>query len=128
MKLTTKFVATTCIALPALLMPVLAQQGAKRTPLGTIDFLPGYQAVMGLSEIAPGTCIGRHTHPGISNSYVLEGETVLKVDGKPDQHLKAGDPVQIPAGVPHDDCTTSGVKYLTVHIVEKGKPLRSPAP
>ena len=74
MKLTTKFVATTCIALPALLMPVLAQQGAKRTPLGTIDFLPGYQAVMGLSEIAPGTCIGRHTHPGILTPMSSKGK------------------------------------------------------
>ena len=69
MKLATKFVAATCIALPALLTPVLAQQGAKRTELRTIDFPPGYQTVMALSEIAPGTCIGRHTHPGTSNSY-----------------------------------------------------------
>ena len=128
MKLTTKFVAATCIALPALLMPVLAQQGSKRTPLRTIDFPPGYETVMALSEIAPGTCIGRHTHPGTSNSYVLEGETILKIDGTPDQHLKAGDSMQISAGVPHDDCTTSGVKYLTVHVIEKGKPMSSPAP
>ena len=128
MNLTTKFVATTCIALPALLTPVLARQSIKRTPLGTIDFPPGYQTVMGIAEVAPGTCVGRHTHPGNSNSYVLEGETILKIDGTPDQHLKAGDSMQISAGVPHDDCTTSGVKYLTVHIVEKGKPLSSPAP
>ena len=128
MKLTTKFVATTCIALSALLTAALAQQGSKRTPLRAIDFPLGYQTVMALSEIAPGTCVGRHTHPGTSNSYVLEGETVLKVDGTPDQHLKAGDSMQISAGVPHDDCTTSGVKYLNVHIVEKGKPRSSPAP
>jgi quercetin dioxygenase-like cupin family protein len=119
MKLKTSFVAATCIALPALLTATLAQQGSKRTPLRTIDFPPGYQTVMALSEIAPG---------GTSNSYVLEGETVLKVDGKPDQHLKAGDSMQLPAGVPHDDCTTGGVKYLTVHVVEKGKPMSSPAP
>jgi uncharacterized RmlC-like cupin family protein len=128
MKLTTKFVAATYIALPALLAPVLAQQGVKRTPLGTIDFPPGYQTVMGLAEIAPGTCTGRHTHPGIATDYVLEGEMVQKVDGKPDQTLKAGDPGQIPTGVPHENCTISGVKTLTMHIIEKGKPLRSPAP
>ena len=128
MKLSIACVAATFIAAAGLMAPVLAQQGSKRTPLRTIDFPPGYQTVMALSEIAPGTCIGRHTHPGTSNSYVLEGETVLKVDGTPDQHLKAGDSMQISAGVPHDDCTTSGVKYLTVHIVEKGKPLSSPAP
>ena len=102
-------------------MPVLAQQGVKRTSLRTIDFPPGYQTEMALVEFAPGTCVGRHTHPGTSTGYVLEGETVLKVDGKPDQILKAGDPSQIPAGVPHEYCTASGLKILTVHIIEKGK-------
>jgi quercetin dioxygenase-like cupin family protein len=120
--------ATTCIALSALLTPVLAQEGLKTTPLGTIDFPPGYRTVMRLAEFAPGTCSGRHTHPGIATDYMLEGETVLKIDGKPDQILKAGDPGQIPAGVPHEYCTTSGLKAVTVHIIEKGKPLRSPAP
>ena len=129
MNLKSKFVATTCIALPALLTPVSAQQGIKTTPLGTIDFPPGYQTMMGLAEIASGTCGGRHTHPGIETSYVLEGEEVVKVDGEPDQFLKAGDSIQIPAGVPHYGCTTaSGVKVLTVHVVEKGKPLGSPSP
>ena len=128
MNLTTKFVATTCIALPALLTPVLAQQSIKRTPLGTIDFPPGYQTVMGIAEVAPGTCVGRHTHPGTSTGYVLEGETVLKIDGTPDQHLKAGDSMQIPAGAPHDDCSTTGAKSLTVQVIEKGKPRSSPAP
>ena len=129
MKLITKFVAITCIALPALLTSVLAQQIITTTTLETIDFPPGYQTVMGLAEIVPGTCGGRHTHPGIETSYVLEGEEVLKVQGKPDQLLKAGDSIQIPAGVPHYGCTTaSGVKVLTVHVVEKGKPLGSPAP
>jgi hypothetical protein len=42
---------------------------------------------------------------------------------------EAGDPVQIPAGVVHDACATNnGVKVLTVHVIEKGKPLGSPAP
>jgi hypothetical protein len=66
MKLTTKFVATACIALPALLTPVLAQEGLKTTPLGAINFPPGYQTVMQLAVFAPGTCSGRHTHPGIA--------------------------------------------------------------
>ena len=50
----TKRRATTCIALSALLTPVLAQEGLKTTPLGTIDFPPGYQTVMRLAEFAPG--------------------------------------------------------------------------
>jgi quercetin dioxygenase-like cupin family protein len=129
MKTTINYVSATCFALSVLLAPAIAQEGTKRTPLGTIDFPTGYQTVMGFAQIAPGICAGRHTHPGIESSYILEGELVLKVDGKPEQHLKAGDPIQIPAGAPHDACaTTSAVKVLTVHVVEKGKPLGSPAP
>lgn len=129
MKLATKFVAATCIVLSAFVASALAQQGIKRTPLGTMDFPAGYQTVMGLAEIAAGTCGGRHTHPGIETSYVLEGEGVSKVNGRPDRQVKAGDAIQIPANVPHDGCATSrGAKILTVHIVEKGKPLGSPAP
>jgi quercetin dioxygenase-like cupin family protein len=129
MKRAIKFVTATCIALPALLSPALAQQGIKRTPLGTMDFPPGYQTVKGLAEIPKGVCAGRHTHPGIETSYILEGEGVSKIDGKPDQPYKAGDAVEIPAGVPHDGCaTTSALKILTVHVVEKGKPLGSPVP
>jgi hypothetical protein len=40
-------------------------------PLGTIDFPPGYQTVMRLAEFAPGTCSGRHTHPGIATDVPL---------------------------------------------------------
>ncbi len=84
---------------------------------------------MGLAEIGPSICSGRHTHPGIEPSYVLEGEGVIKIDGRPDQYVKAGAPIQIPANVPYDACAgTAGAKTLTVHVIEKGKPLESPAP
>jgi quercetin dioxygenase-like cupin family protein len=128
MNLAAKYLVATCIALSALLAPVIAQQGITRTPLQTVDFPPGYQTVSGIAQISPGNCSGRHTHPGIESSYILEGDVVVKVDGKPDQHFKAGDSLQLPAGAPHDVCTTTGMKVLTVHVIEKGKPLGSPAP
>ena len=129
MRLPTKLVAAVCTVLPAFLVSALAQPGIKRTPLGTMDFPPGFQTVMGFAEIAPGVCGGRHTHPGIETSYILEGQGVSKIDGRPDRPVKAGDTIQIPANVPHDGCaTTSAAKILTVHVVEKGKPLGSPAP
>ena len=129
MKLSIACAAATFIASVGLMGPTTAQEGIKRTELGTMDFPPGYQTVKGIAEIAKGTCSGRHTHPGIETSYILEGEVTLKIDGQPDQHFKAGDPGQIPAGVVHDGCAgNSGVKVLTVHVIEKGKPLGSPAP
>ena len=108
--------------------PTIAQQGITRTPLGTMDFPAGYQTVMGVAQIPAGVCADRHTHPGVETSYVLEGEGVLKVEGKPEQRLKAGEPLQIPANAPHSPCATTALKILTVHVVEKGKPLASPAP
>ena len=109
--------------------PTVAQQGITRTPLGTSDFPAGYQTVMGIAQIPAGVCADRHTHPGLETSYLLEGDFVLKVEGKPDQRLKAGEPFQIAANTPHIPCaTTTAAKILTIHIVEKGKPLASPAP
>ena len=109
--------------------PVFAQQGFKRTPLGTMDFPLGHETVMGLAELGPGICEGRHTHPGIQIAYVLEGEGVSEIDGRPDRPVKAGDAIQIPANVPHNVCAAaSGFKALAVYVIEKGKPLATPVP
>jgi quercetin dioxygenase-like cupin family protein len=101
-----------------------------RTPLQTVDLPPGYQTVSVIAEIAPGPCIGRHTHPGIESTYAIEGEVVVKIDGKPDQVVKAGNSIVFAAGLAHDVCNMSGkpFKALAVYVVEKGKPLASPAP
>jgi quercetin dioxygenase-like cupin family protein len=129
----TKFAAAAFLALPAYLTlaysePVTAQQGITRTPLGTTDFPPGYETVTGLAQIAAGLCAERHFHAGIESGLLLEGDLLLKIEGRPDQNLNPGDPVQIPAGVPHVACTSGGLKVFTVHIVEKGKPFASPLP
>lgn len=107
---------------------VAQNSGVKRTPLQTADFPTGYQTVAVMAEIGPGTCAGRHTHPGTEITYVMEGEAVLKVDGKPDQTIKTGSSFQLAPGVVHDACASSaGFKVLVIYTVEKGKPLASPA-
>jgi quercetin dioxygenase-like cupin family protein len=102
----------------------------KRTPVQTIDFPPGYETVSVIAELESGTCTGRHTHPGAESAYVLEGEAVAKFDGKPDLMVKAGQPLLFAPGVVHNVCNFSGgpFKALAHYIVEKGKPLASPAP
>ena len=61
----------------------------------------------------------------------LEGaEGDLLIDGQPPLHLKAGDSYQIQAGAIHD-AKVSGdkpLKVLGVYVVDKTKPLASPAP
>jgi quercetin dioxygenase-like cupin family protein len=106
------------------------QAGIKRTPLQKVEFPDGYNTVTGIAEIAVGGSAGRHTHPGIETGYVLEGEADLLIDGKPDQHLKAGDSYAIPAGVVHDAKVhgDKALKVLGIYVVDKTKPLASPAP
>jgi quercetin dioxygenase-like cupin family protein len=126
-----KSLIAAAIVAPVIAVSALAQQSAiKRTPLQTVDFPAGYNVVSAIAEIAPGNCAGRHTHPGAESTYVMEGAILLKVEGKPDQTFKAGESFQVPPNTPHDGCTVPGqtFKVLATYIVEKGKPLASPAP
>jgi quercetin dioxygenase-like cupin family protein len=111
--------------------PVIAQQAVlKVTPVQSVDFPPGFTTESYISELAPGNCADRHTHSGIETDYVIEGAILLKVAGKPDQIIKAGESYQTPARVPHYACTVPDqvFKVLGIQVLEKGKPLASPAP
>ena len=91
--------------------------------------VPGREGVVVRVEIAPGGAAGRHTHPGDEISYVMEGEGEILVDGQPARKVKAGDGLVVPAGATHDARNTGTVplKLVGVYVVEKGKPLASPA-
>ncbi len=111
---------------------LLAQaSGLSRTLVGRADVsVPGREAVVARVEVAPGAKAGRHTHPGDEISYVLEGEATLLVDGQPPRVVKAGESFVVPAGVIHDahNAGTVPIKLVGVYVVEKGKPLATPAP
>jgi len=101
----------------------------KRTPLQKFD-VPGtnYETVIGIAEIAPNVSIGRHTHPGPESGYMLEGEMVLIIEGQPDKTVLVGESYQVPPGAVHDARTgPKGAKVIATYVVEKGKPLASPA-
>jgi quercetin dioxygenase-like cupin family protein len=121
----------------ALAAPAAAQQAGspvqpapiKRIPLQKFD-VPNsnFETVIGIAEVAPNVTIGRHTHPGPESGYVLSGEMVLMVEGQPDKTLKAGESYQVPSGAIHDARTgASGARVIATYVVEKGKPLASPA-
>jgi quercetin dioxygenase-like cupin family protein len=107
------------------------QAGFKRTVLQQGDAsAPGREFVTAVAEFAPGSEVGRHTHPGDEIGYVLEGTVLLTQDGKPAATLTQGAAFHIPAGTIHN-ATNSGSKparILATYIVEKGKPLATPAP
>lgn len=109
-----------------------AQQGGlKRTVLqdgDTVD-IAGHKVVMALVEAPAGADVARHTHPGTELSYILDGGGTLTVEGEPSRELKAGDSFMVPAGKPHGGKTgPNGIKFIGVYVVEKEKPLASPAP
>lgn len=126
---TLRHILVACAVVVAAGAAVAQQSGIKRTPLQKIEFPDGYVTVSGLAELPPGGNIGRHTHPGIETGYLLEGEAVMSIDGEPDKHLKAGDSYVIQAGVVHDAKVhgDKGAKVMAVWVVEKTKPLATPA-
>jgi len=88
--------------------------------------LPGYETVILELEIEAGTTVGRHTHPGIESTYVIEGAAELLVDGQPARMLKPGDAFQIPPNLPHSvNIGEYKAKACSTLIVEKEKPLVS---
>ena len=88
------------------------------------------EAIIARVDIAPGGVAGWHTHPGDEVSYVLEGEAVLLVAGRPPRKVLAGEGFVIPAGAVHNAMNEgkTTAKLVGVYTVEKGKPLASPAP
>ena len=120
------------LAVGLMAVPALADSappGIKRTPLQSIDFPDGYKTVTGLAEVAPGHASGMHTHPGIETGYVLDGEVLMIVEGQPDRTLKPGDSFVIPSGAKHDVKSVGSMpaKAISVFVVDKSKPLASPA-
>ena len=77
--------------LPVPVSRLAQQSGIKRTPLQKVEFPDGYNTVTGIAEIPAGGAAGRHTHPGIEMGYLLKAKLTCVVEGRPDQHLKAGD-------------------------------------
>jgi quercetin dioxygenase-like cupin family protein len=103
--------------------------GLKRAILSRIDGpMAEYETVTASVELEPGAAVARHTHPGIESGYVIEGETTLSIDGQPPKTMTAGQAFQVPTGVPHS-ATNGGkpTKLVSTYVVEKGKPLASPA-
>jgi quercetin dioxygenase-like cupin family protein len=104
--------------------------GTTRTILQRTEF-PGekYATVLVSGEIAPGAVVARHTHPGFESAFVLEGKGIFLVKGRPDLQFKAGDNWQVQPEVPYSLRNGDKMTKLAItYVVEKDKPLASPAP
>jgi len=107
-----------------------APAGFKRVELQRHDSaVAGREVVMARGEFDPGATAPRHTHPGEEVAYVIEGEITVEVEGKPPATLKAGDTFFVPAGTVHRAKNTgkTPAKVVSSYVLEKGKPLATPA-
>lgn len=88
------------------------------------------EVITSISDIKPGDTSKLHIHHGEESFYVLEGGTIELPDGKQVPFPTGFSSVNI-RDVPHGAFKVVGdktVKLLTVHIVDKGKPLYDTPP
>ncbi len=106
-----------------------ATGGLKRTLLKQTDGpIDGYVTVEMQVDIEPNATVARHTHPGIESGYLAEGGIDLGIDGIGALNLKPGDGFQVPTGTPHGGKNGAAkTVIISTYVVEKGKPLASPA-
>jgi quercetin dioxygenase-like cupin family protein len=81
------------------------------------------------AEVDPGVTVPRHTHPGIESAYIVEGSLELPIEGQPTRTYNPGDSYQVPTGTPHAGGKPSDkkIRFTATYVVEKAKPLASPA-
>ena len=102
--------------------------GFKRTLVQQGDLsTPGREVVQAVVEFQQGGSPGRHTHAGEEVAYVFEGTIVVERDGQPPLTVTAGQGFMIPAGTVHSATAKTASKILATYVVEKGKPLATPA-
>ena len=125
-----------CAAVGLVAAPANAQEvgqpqtmgGVTRTILKRSDHDEKFAILLVRADIGPNTAVARHTHPGIESAYVMEGEVELSVQGQPDRRIKAGGGFQVPPETPHAARNGDRTAKLAItYVVEKGKPLASPA-
>ena len=115
---------------------LLASAWAADTPQGdlaqrqelkraALDASPGMEVITSMVEIRKGESIARHTHHGIETGYVLQG-SLVQLPGQPPTMMQTGSSFMNPRDVAHAGFTVVGdqpLRLLTVHVVDKGKPL-----
>jgi quercetin dioxygenase-like cupin family protein len=83
------------------------------------------EVITSISEFKRGETIPRHYHHGIETGYVLQG-TMVQFPGQAPTMMQAGSAIMNLRDVPHAGFTVAGdqpLKLLSVHIVDKGRPL-----
>jgi len=88
-----------------------------------------YEVTTAMVEIAAGFKAPRHSHPGIVDATVVEGEFWLAVDGQLEKTYAAGQSFEISDRAIHAEGALGDkpCKLFVAYILEKGQPLVTPA-
>ena len=125
-----RFLAACLMVLMSSWLSPSALAETNRTVLKQADLTgTNMEIIIAVLEVPPGTSIERHTHPGEEAVYVLEGATLQMPDGTEVARPAGQGGVNV-RDVPHAGYKVVGdktLKLLTVHIVDKGKPMTVPA-
>jgi quercetin dioxygenase-like cupin family protein len=125
----TILLAVACLTVPTM----LCAEGFKRTEVKRSDLTgTNMEIVVAIVDAQPGAFLPKHIHPGDEAVYILEGG-MTEVPGQAPTMLATGSSYINARDVPHAGYKVVGdkaLKILTVHIVDKGKPitLLVPAP
>jgi quercetin dioxygenase-like cupin family protein len=113
-----------CAALSA---QVVVPGGGTITELkrGDLEGAPGMEVVTSRGEYKPGDRIPAHFHDGMETGVVIQGAMIQR-PGQAPEMLVAGTPIWNLRGVVHAGYQIIGdtpLILLTVHIVDKGRPV-----
>ena len=115
----------------SLAVPNSEIEEVKRTELQRTDLTgTNMEVIVGITEIPVGVTFPSHFHHGEEAFYVLQGGAV-QVPGEAPWTVTTGGSGINMRDVPHAGFQVVGdtsLKFLTVHIVDKGKPLYPPVP
>jgi quercetin dioxygenase-like cupin family protein len=132
----TLLAAATALTAACLPLPVAQAQDSQFAGIKYTVLLPthdlsaaGREVSQVLVGFGPGVVAPRHSHPGEELVHVVEGTLEYDLDGQPPMILKTGDSFLIPYGTIHGvkNVGSSNATELATYIVEKGKPLITPA-
>ena len=119
------------VAAFALLGLAQAQDLPQRKEIKRTDLTgTNMEVILSVAEYKPGDLVTRHIHHGVEAFYVIQGATVQTPDGK-EIKLATGAGSMNFRDVPHAGFKVVGdtsLKLVTVHVVDKGRPLYDAPP
>jgi quercetin dioxygenase-like cupin family protein len=124
-----KIISIFALASLVLCASAATAQEVKRTELQRHDLTgTNMEMIISIVEAPPGATLPKHFHNGEEAFYVLDGATVEMPGQQPTARAAGSSGINV-REVPHAGYKVVGdkpLKLLTVHVIDKGKPMQVP--